>query len=251
MSGGFEPWHTSTGGGGSGVTSFATVGSTPTAAGASVSGATATLQPADATHAGVVAASGSQTLGTGSRTVLQGNFTIDGNNAVVPDFFITNSSGGNGRLRFDGLTSAQMLLKNSASAGLEISNASSGDVYLTVDLTAVKAIRLPRNVGFTFPTTLAPSGTTQTIDWATGSSQTIDAASTTGTLVLTFSNPVSGGRYILKTLGKTGRAWTMPTSLWAGGVKPTVTAVDGAIDVFQFIYDGTNYIGSIIAQNVS
>lgn len=42
------------GGGGTGIMAFATVGSVPTAAGASVSGSTATLQPADATHGGVV-----------------------------------------------------------------------------------------------------------------------------------------------------------------------------------------------------
>lgn len=42
------------GGGGSGITAFATVGSVPNASGASVNGSTATLQPADATHPGVI-----------------------------------------------------------------------------------------------------------------------------------------------------------------------------------------------------
>lgn len=110
------------------------------------------------------------------------------------------------------------------------------------------------NVGLSFAATLSPSGATQTVSWAGGCSQKIDAASTTGTLVLTFSNPIDGGRYVLKTLGKTGRVWTFPASVkWAGGVAPTVTAVDGAKDAFEFYYDAgdSTYIGRIIAQNVS
>lgn len=46
-----------------GDVTLATVGSSPSANGASLSGQILTLQPADATHPGVIAASGSQTLG--------------------------------------------------------------------------------------------------------------------------------------------------------------------------------------------
>ncbi len=160
-------------------------------------------------------------------------------------------TGGSPRLDFGAGGQGAIYAAGGSAAALIIGSRATGDTMLTLDTSATKAILLTRNVGFTFPANLTPSGTTATLDWSTGSSVTVDAASTTGTLVLTSTNPVSGGRYILKTLGKTGRAWTMPTSLWAGGVKPTVTAVDGAIDVFQFIYDGTNLIGSIVAQNVS
>ncbi len=127
-------------------------------------------------------------------------------------------------------------------------------VLITSGTGSGETITLPCSVGFPFPATKTPSGTTQTIDWTIGSSQKIDAASTTGTLVLTFSNPADGGRYILKTLGKTGRIWTFPASVkWAAGSAPTVTAVDGAIDAFEFFYDAgdSTYIGKIIAQNVS
>lgn len=54
------------GGGGGGISSFNNVGSSPNAAGASVSGSAATLQPADGTNPGVVTA-GTQTFG-GAKT---------------------------------------------------------------------------------------------------------------------------------------------------------------------------------------
>lgn len=58
---GFAPWERKTGPADGGILTFATVGSSPTAAGASVSGTVATLQPADATNAGVVS-TGAQTI---------------------------------------------------------------------------------------------------------------------------------------------------------------------------------------------
>jgi hypothetical protein len=117
---------------------------------------------------------------------------------------------------------------------------------------AVSAITFPTNSGFPFPATLNPSGTTQTVDWTSGTSQIVNAASTSGTLVLTFSNPVNGGRYVLETVGLTGRTWTFPSAVkWAGGTPPTVTALTGAIDMFEFYYDGSIYVGRIIAQHVS
>lgn len=144
-------------------------------------------------------------------------------------------------------------LHNNTTA-FNLNNRNSGDVYCNLNTTATKAITFPLNSGFPFATTLSPSGTTQTVDWATGASQKINAASTTGTLVLTFSNPVDGGRYVVKTLGKTARVWTFPSSVkWAAGSAPTVTAVDGTKDAFEFFYDAgdSTYIGRIVAQNVS
>ncbi len=239
MSGGFEPWHTTTSGSGSGITGFATIGSAPAAAGASVSGATATLQPADATHGGVIAASGAQTLGA---TLTLSNSLTLGAALVMTSPIDYRTASGTIINTANGAYGTYHLLHGGNATAIDLITSGSG---------AGETISFPSSVCLPFPVTLSPAGTTQTVDWTKGSSQTIDAASTTGTLVLTFSFMNNGGRYILKTLGKTGRAWTMPASLWAGGVKPTVTAVDGAIDVFQFIYDGTNLIGSIIAQNVS
>ncbi len=54
--------------GGSGVTTFAAVGSSPSANGATVSGSTATLQPSDATHPGLLT-SGAQVIG-GSKAMI-------------------------------------------------------------------------------------------------------------------------------------------------------------------------------------
>lgn len=60
---------------GSGVTSLASIGSSPNATGGSISGSTLTLQPADATHGGVVT-TGTQTL-AGDKT-FTGNVTLSG-----------------------------------------------------------------------------------------------------------------------------------------------------------------------------
>jgi hypothetical protein len=62
-------------GGGSGVTTMAAVGSSPSANGASISSVTLTLQPADATHPGVVTAA-TQTMG-GDKT-LSGGVGVQG-----------------------------------------------------------------------------------------------------------------------------------------------------------------------------
>ena len=135
------------------------------------------------------------------------------------------------------------------SAGVQYTFATDGTGFSTTQAFTAKA-----NISFPFAGTLSPSGTTQTVDWSAGATQKVDAASTSGTLVLTFSNPLDGGRYFLKTLGLTARVWTFPSSVkWAGGVAPTVTATTGAKDMFQFIYDAgdSTYIGSIVAQNVS
>lgn len=127
---------------------------------------------------------------------------------------------------------------NSSSAGFNYF----GSVLLNFDTTSGGlAAYFPCNVGFPFAATLTPSGTTQTVDWTTGTSQKVSAASTTGTLVLTFTNPTNGGRYVVKTIGKTGRAWTFTGVKWAGGVAPTVTAVDAAIDMFELYYDSRRF----------
>ncbi len=278
MSGGFEPWHTTTGGGSgtgdvvgpssatsghlatfSGTTgkliadggaaptgtntgdvTLGAVAGSPNSAGAVLTGQALTLSLADGSHPGLIG-------GTSAAQTLAPAFTLSSTltlsaSLVAGGVYDYRTAGGTLITTANGAYGTYHLIRGGNATAIDLITSGSG---------TGETISFPSSVCMPFPVTLSPAGTTQTVDWTKGSSQTIDAASTTGTLVLTFSFMNNGGRYILKTLGKTGRAWTMPASLWAGGVKPTVTAVDGAIDVFQFIYDGTNLIGSIIAQNVS
>lgn len=242
MSGGFDPWHTTSGGGGGGVTSIGPVGSTPNDNAGDIAAGVLTLEPADATHPGVV---------TALAQTFAGDKTWTGKQHVQADWFLENNGSGVSRFRLDSDPN-EVLIRNNQAFAQQTANASNGDVYWNIDTTAKRAVTFPLNCGFTFPTTLAPSGTTQIIDWSSGSSQIVDSSGTTGTLVLTFSNSVSGGRYVMEAIGKTARIWTFPATVkWAGGVAPTVTATNGAIDMFEFYYDGTIYVGRVIAQNVS
>ncbi len=285
MSGGFEAWHTTTGGGGSSSPSYGTPVTSAGSLTLSQAGGTAI------TSAYTVITSGGGNVAA----------TLPSTATVGQEFLVELSGAEAGLLLFPELGSAigglsanayyffstvslsqtskavVSVVKTSAttwrvvanpvgqvvSSGTEeytltgrhyALNTFYGGVTLTIGnllLNTGAAANFGGNVGFTFPAALTPGGTTQTVNWANGASQIVDASSTTGTLVLTSSNPVSGGRYVLKCIGKTGRVWTMPSSQWAGGVKPTVTAVDGAVDIFHFVYDGTTLYGSIFAQNCS
>jgi hypothetical protein len=247
VSGGFDAWQTYVGGTTGAVTAIGAVGSSPNNNAGVISAGTLTLEPADATHPGLMT-SGTQSFG-GAKTFdggSSGGTIVLGNSNGAANARVT-LTGGNTSIFFSG-GSDLILFHPNGTASFKIQDANSGDDYLIFDSTN-KAINIPRNFGLTFPATLVPTGTTQTVDWTTGSCQTVSAASTTGTLVLTFSNPVSGGRYILKTIGKTGRLWTFPgTVKTAGGTGITPTATDGAIDVFEFVFDGTSYLTLVKAQ---
>lgn len=91
------------------------------------------------------------------------------------------------------------------------------------------------------------SGTADTIDWSAGSAH---KSTLTGNVTYTFSNPVTGGSYVLRVLTGAGSfAVTWPgTVKWPGGVAPTITVTAARMDLFNFYWDGTNYYGSF-AQN--
>lgn len=83
-----------------------------------------------------------------------------------------------------------------------------------------------------------------TVDWDEGNVQTITLDSNP---TLTFDNGEAGGLYslIVKQDGEGGRTVTWPGDVrWIAGVAPVLAvAVDG-VDVINFVYDGTNYLGS-------
>lgn len=100
---------------------------------------------------------------------------------------------------------------------------------------------------------LYPGGTKTAsfnIDWANGPVQEFTLNVSGGTVSLsssTWSNPVTGGAYVLKIIqGATPTnitAW--PASvLWGAAGIPTLSGATGDIDIINFIYDGTNYYGT-------
>lgn len=87
------------------------------------------------------------------------------------------------------------------------------------------------------------SGTADTIDWSLNSAQ---RSTLTGNVTYTFSNPVTGGSYVLRVLTGAGSfTATWPATVkWAGGTAPTITTTASRMDLVNFYYDGTNYYGS-------
>ncbi|MBX4192199.1 hypothetical protein KW798_01810 [Candidatus Parcubacteria bacterium] len=81
------------------------------------------------------------------------------------------------------------------------------------------------------------------INWDLGNVQTLELTSSP---TLGFSNAEAGGEYtlILKQDSTGGRTVTWPgTVIWSGG-EPTLTPDEDAVDLFRFVYDGSNYLGS-------
>lgn len=96
-----------------------------------------------------------------------------------------------------------------------------------------------------FVTPLVPTGTSQTINFATGRNQTVDLGSATGDVTLTLSNPVAGTVYTIRAIqGATARDLIWPAAvLWPGGTPPVISTGDDDLDVVQLFYDGADYLG--------
>jgi hypothetical protein len=94
--------------------------------------------------------------------------------------------------------------------------------------------------------TATPSGTTQTVDFNEGNSQTIDLGSATGNVTLTLSNPQAGASYVLIFIqGATARNIVWPANVkWPNAGAPTISTGNDDIDVISLFYDGTNFYGS-------
>lgn len=79
-------------------------------------------------------------------------------------------------------------------------------------------------------------GATQTIDWMAGEEY---ALTLTANCVLTFSNPMSGGRYALVLTQDATGGWTVTwpaTVRWPGGVEPTWSTDPGVSDLVDLLY---------------
>ena len=94
------------------------------------------------------------------------------------------------------------------------------------------------------------SGTALTVGWNTGNIHTVTM---TGNCTFTFTapSPALGALTLVLTQDATGsRTATWPASVkWPGGTAPTLTTTASKTDVFNFVYDGTNYFGATMGLN--
>jgi hypothetical protein len=84
------------------------------------------------------------------------------------------------------------------------------------------------------------SGGALAINWNSGNVQLVTLNDDP---TITFSNPQSGGRYvlILKQDGAGSHAVTWPAEvLWPGGTEPTLTITGNKVDIITFVYDGVS-----------
>lgn len=89
-----------------------------------------------------------------------------------------------------------------------------------------------------------------TLNWANGPAQkfTINAA---GPLVITLSNPVTGGTYLVRIeQGATPGTVTWPSSVkWGTVGAPVLSNATGEVDVVTLFYDGVDYRASAVIQD--
>lgn len=112
---------------------------------------------------------------------------------------------------------------------------------------SITSSKLSKNLALFLATSaLNPSGTTQTIDWNLGNDQTLGLASASGNVTLSFSNSLLGARYRIQIYqGATPRTLVWPASiLWPGGQAPILSTANGAVDIVELFYDGTNFFGT-------
>lgn len=115
------------------------------------------------------------------------------------------------------------------------------------DISAQGNIETVGQIYSTIPSTLIPTGTTQTVDWDDGNAQVIDLDSATGDVTLTLSNPNAGASYVLKIIqGAIARNLVWPgTVLWPDAITPTISTGNDEIDIVTMFYDGSNFFATI------
>ncbi len=88
---------------------------------------------------------------------------------------------------------------------------------------------------------------TKTIDWSQGNTQYVTL---TGNTTFTFTNPKSGGHYVLHVAGAFTPTFPGTTRWNGGGGAPAATAAAGHKDIYGFIYSGKEslYVGQQVAN---
>jgi len=124
-------------------------------------------------------------------------------------------------------------------------------VTLTASQTISNKTLTKPNVHASVPTLKTNSdGATVTFDMSDRNHHIVTLG---GNRTLAVSNVSTGQAFIvhLKQDGTGSRTVTWWGSInWAGGSEPTLTTTASKVDSFGFIYDGTNYFGYIIGQNI-
>ncbi len=87
------------------------------------------------------------------------------------------------------------------------------------------------------------SSTADTINYGTGNFQ---KSTLTGNCTYTFTAPSGPARVTLLVYTGTGSfSITWPATVkWSGGTAPTTTVTASKVDIFTFLWDGTNYFGT-------
>lgn len=133
--------------------------------------------------------------------------------------------------------------KTALDAVVAAHDGSTADVVANYDLMATKTATF----GDAPVQNMAP-GATPEIDWRLGQKceMTLDATVT----AITFIAPPGIGNFMLVVKQPAGanhpiQAGAWPASVkWVSGVKPVITAANGAVDALAFYYDGTDYQGT-------
>lgn len=136
-----------------------------------------------------------------------------------------------------------------ATANNAVQNMSNGSVVLNSldikeSLIATKSVTLSHvNFQQILPST---SGSTIAIDWTKGIKQKISISSDK---TISFTDPDHPANVSI-VLYHNGNAitWAASNIKWPGGVQPTLSSEEGSIDMINFYFDGTNYLGSAITN---
>jgi hypothetical protein len=123
----------------------------------------------------------------------------------------------------------------------------SSDGSNTMDIDSNKVVLYGGQYSASKYTITATAGTpnTATVNWNNGNVQYLVLLNATSTATtFTFSNPKDGGRYILiLKQPASGTAATVTWDgkvLWSNAATPVLTTTSNKVDIFSFIYDGTN-----------
>jgi hypothetical protein len=126
-----------------------------------------------------------------------------------------------------------------------IHGATTGAMQTFRTAAAGDTVVFPMNASFPSASTLSPSGTTQTINFMTGSTQTVSLAAASGNVTLTINNAAPGGRYKLVFIqGATPRTLVWPTVTWLDGQPPLLSTVNGGTDIIDIYADATRLYGT-------
>jgi hypothetical protein len=144
-------------------------------------------------------------------------------------------------------------------AGIYDFSVSNGTLYNSGDGYDESFIRWDRDrSGAVLGTNLGPysklgvAGVNLNIDFSRGRHQKVDAsASAAGNIAWTFNNGHAGEWHTVEIVNGLNVVHTIQGTVWAGGTPPTITATANARDLLRFYYNGTDWIGEVVAQDVS